>query len=252
MLTTARGPVVAVLGGDATGRAAAIRRLVADGPAASAGAVTFLTHLCRVAARELPATGVGISLMAEKGVRGLCVASDDLGERLEELQFVLGEGPCIDAYATRRPVLCGDLAGQDPNRWPVYTPMVREAGIHAVFAFPLQIGAARLGTMDVLRDRAGPLRAGEIETALLIADISVDVLLAGQEDDSGDGSGLVGDVGNRAQLFQAQGMVMVQLGVPLHEALTRMRAYAYANDRRLADVARDVVDRALRFDSDTP
>lgn len=236
----------------AADRAAEIRHLIAAGPPPGDGVLAFLTHLCQVAARELLVTCVGVSLMADGGVRGLCAASDELGERLEDLQFVLGEGPCIDAFTTRRPVLCTDLAGPAMNRWPVYTPTVRESGIRSVFAFPLQIGAARLGIMDVLRDHTGPLTAGQLETALLIADIAVDAMLAGQDSDGRDGAGLVRDVGNRAQLFQAQGMVMVQLGVPLDDAMIRMRAYAYAHDRRLADVARDVVDRRLRFDPDAP
>jgi AmiR/NasT family two-component response regulator len=55
---------------------------------------------------------------------------------------------------------------------------------------------------------------------------------------------------DRAELFQAQGMVMVQLGISIGEAMARMRAYAYAHDRRLSEVARDVVARRLRFDPD--
>jgi hypothetical protein len=53
---------------------------------------------------------------------------------------------------------------------------------------------------------------------------------------------------DRAELFQAQGMVMVQLGITIGEAMARMRAYAYAENRRLGEVARDIVARQLRFD----
>ena len=57
-------------------------------------------------------------------------------------------------------------------------------------------------------------------------------------------------LGFRVQLFQAQGMVMVQLGVSLADALARIRAHAYAENRSLAEVAADVVARRLRFDTD--
>jgi hypothetical protein len=45
-------------------------------------------------------------------------------------------------------------------------------------------------------------------------------------------------------------MVVVQLGVSLGDAMARIRAYAYTEDRRLSEVASDIVARRLHFDSD--
>lgn len=72
-------------------------------------AVGRIQRLCRAAARALPATGVAVSLIAETGNQVTVAASGALTERLEELQFSLGEGPCLEAYATRSPVLAADL-----------------------------------------------------------------------------------------------------------------------------------------------
>jgi hypothetical protein len=151
-------------------------------------------------------------------------------------------------------VLVADLTSHAMDRWPLYAPAVHQDGLRAVFAFPLQVGAARLGVMDVFRERAGPLTEYQLGTAFRVADIIVETLLDRQEDRGRQGiaDGLVWSVGNRAQLFQAQGMVMVQLGVPLGEAMVRMRAYAFAENLRLDDVARDVVNRTLRFDEEAP
>src|SRR5690242_8848547 len=113
------------------------------------GAVSRLRALCTDATRELSAAGVGVSMKATDGGYGVAAASDPATERIEELQFTFGEGPCVDAFAERRPVLIADLDGEAMRRWPVYTPAVRQAGIRAVFAFPLQVGAARLGVLDV-------------------------------------------------------------------------------------------------------
>jgi len=55
---------------------------------------------------------------------------------------------------------------------------------------------------------------------------------------------------HRAEIDQATGMLTVQLGVPAAEAFARLRAYAYARDRRLADVAGDIVARRLRLHRD--
>jgi GAF domain-containing protein len=224
------------------------------GPDAGDGVAGVLHRLCAAAVPALAASGAGISVMAEHEVRGMTTASDPVSERVEELQFVLGEGPCIDAFATRRPVLVPDLADGPMTRWPVYAPAAYDAGVRAVFAFPLQVGAGRLGVLDVFRTRPGPLSADDLRQALTFAEVAVTILLDGQANAGPDAAadGLDEAMDNRAELFQAQGMVMVQLGVPLTEALARMRAHAYAENRPLGDVARDVVARRLHFDRDHP
>jgi hypothetical protein len=218
-------------------------------PGGQGGIAGLLRRVCGVAVQTLSASGAGVSMMTDGGVRGVGAASDPGSARLEELQFTLGEGPCIDAYASRRPVLISELADGAMTRWPVYAPTVHAQGVRAVFAFPLQIGAARLGVLDVFRDRAGSLTADELRQAVLLADVAVAALLDQHEQDGTDAT--VDDldevIEDRAELFQAQGMVMVQLGISLGEAMARMRAYAYAENRRLSEVARDIVARRLRF-----
>ncbi|GAA4456031.1 GAF domain-containing protein [Phytohabitans houttuyneae] len=224
------------------------------GPNGGTGMGGFLQRLCAVATKALGVSGAGVSLMAEDGVRRMATASDPATERLEEVQFVLGEGPCIDAFQARRPVLIPDLTDGAMHRWPVYTPTVHDSGVRAVFAFPLQIGASRLGVLDLFRTRPGPLTGEELAQALVFADVAVDTLLDGQERAGPDATadGLAEAMDGRAELFQAQGMVMIQLGIPLAEAMARLRAYAFAEGRPLAAVARDVVARRLRFDKDQP
>ncbi|WP_433790780.1 GAF and ANTAR domain-containing protein [Actinoplanes sp. CA-252034] len=224
----------------------AVRHLIARQPAD----LMLLQRICLAAVEALSASGSGVSVMTADGTRGVCAASDPVSERVEELQFILGEGPCIDAFAERRPVLTADLSETAIHRWPVYAPSAQEAGVRAVFSFPLQVGAARLGVISVFRERTGQLTRGELRTAFTFADVTVEALLDMQENaPAQDGSGASClNVGHRAELFQAQGMVMVQLGVPIGEALVRIRAHAYAENRRLDDVARDIVARRLRLD----
>lgn len=216
------------------------------------GAEGVLRRLCEAAAKALSASGVGVSVMLEDGTRGLAVASDPVSERVEELQFLLGEGPCVDAFATRRPVLVPDLADGAMSRWPMYAPAAYGPGVRAVFAFPLQVGAARLGVLDVFRTEPGHLSADDLSEALTFADVAVMSLLDGQDNARPDAAvdWLDGAIDGRAALFQAQGMLSVQLGGSLTEAMSRMRAHAYAEDRRLDDVARDIVARRLQFDQD--
>jgi hypothetical protein len=218
----------------------------------SDGVVGALQRLCRAAVGALSASGAGVSVMAEDGGRGVAAASDPASERIEELQFVLGEGPCIDAFASRRPVLVPDLTDRAANRWPAYTPAAHDEGVRAVFAFPLQVGAARLGVLDVFRARAGPLSEDQLRQAFTFTDLAVRTLLDEQDHAVGGAAadGLDEAIEHSPELFQAQGMVMVQLGVSLAEALVRIRAHTYAENLRLNDVARDIVARRLRFDPD--
>ncbi len=216
------------------------------------GVVDRLRRLCHLAVRTMPASGAGLSVVAKDSQFSLLAAADPVSERLEELQFVLGEGPCVDAAADRRPVLVPDLAIEGPRRWPAYAAAVLESGVQAVFAFPLQLGAAQLGVLDLFRAHAGPLTGAELGRAFVLADDAVMVLLDGQERHGLDGDGSPADepLGATTELFQAQGMVMIQIGGTLAEAMARLRAHAYAYDRRLVDVARAIVARELRFEPD--
>ncbi len=216
-------------------------------PHGTAGA---LRRLCTAAVRSLPAGGAGVSLMSGEGVRGVAAASDAASERIDELQFTLGEGPCIDAFRSRRPVLEPDMRAGGSARWPAYGPAACGEGLRAAFAFPLQVGAVRLGVLDVYRRSPGTLSAPQLAQALTFADVATTMLLDGQEQaapgSAADGLDEVFEY--RFELYQAQGMVMVQLAVSLVEALVVIRAYAFSHDRDLADVARDVVTGGLRLD----
>ncbi len=215
---------------------------------------TWLQRLCAAAARTLPASGVAVSVVPEGGARGLTVASDLLSAELEELQFTVGEGPSIEAYASRRPVLASDVSDDSRRRWPGYAPAAEDRGVRAVFAFPLQLGAARLGILDVYRQRPGSLSDEALALALTFAEVAVQSLLDGQEHalEGGLADGLDRALDSQVVLYQAQGMVMVDLGIPIGDAMARLRAHAYAVGRPLQDVARDVVQGLLRLDRDGP
>ena len=232
---------------------ARVQALIADEPQTAdepGGTAAWLQRLCRVAVRTLPTTGAGVSMLGPDGARGVAAASSSQSEELEELQFTLGEGPCMDAFASRQPVLEADLA--EGHRWLAYGPAVRNRGIRAVFAFPLQVGAARLGVLDLYRDKPGSLSKTAFAQALAFAEVAVRTLLDGQKHAAvGRSAGGIDEaLEYRSELYQAQGMVQAQLGVSLEEAMARMRAYAYSHDRRLGDVARDVVARRVVLDRD--
>jgi hypothetical protein len=232
-----------------------VRDLIAaepSGPAPAEGTAGKLDRLCRAAARALPASGVAVTLMTGNRDLARVAASDATSVLLEELQFTLGEGPCVDACATGQVVLISNLTEEGVRRWPGYTPAAVTQGVRAVFALPLQVGAARLGVLDLFRDRPEGLSAPALAQALAFAQVATVTVLDGQAEAPAGTTptGLDDALESRFHVHQAQGMVMVQLGVSLAEALVRLRAFAYSHDRRIGDVARDVVDRKLTLARD--
>jgi GAF domain-containing protein len=209
------------------------------------------SRLCAACLSALPVSGVGAALMTDDGPSGVVLAAtDDRARNVEELQFALGEGPCVEASNGSQPVLEPDLATAGSPRWPRFGAAVHHAGIRAVFAFPLRVGAIRVGVLDLYRDAPGPLTLHELTEALAFADAATAVILHLQDHD-GDTSAeavLIGPIDDRAEVHQATGMITIQLGVSLTEALLRLRAYAYASGRTVSSVAADVVTRRLHFD----
>jgi hypothetical protein len=191
--------------------------------------------------------GAGLAVMTSMPAQQVRYASDPVSIRVEDLQVTLGEGPCVDAFAEGKPVLATDL--NDAywlQRWPMFAPAASKAGARSLFALPLQVGAVRLGVIDLYRAAPGPLAGADLAEALAFADAATELLLA-EHLPGGQVAGSALLFSHRAVVHQATGMVSAQLTVPVQEAFLRLRARAYSTDHTLEEVARDVVERRLRF-----
>lgn len=209
-------------------------------------------RLCVVCAEATVMSGAGIMLMSGDLPQGSVCTSDEVSALIEELQYTLGEGPCIDAFHGGRPVAEPALADPAEPRWPAFTPPVTAAGAGAVFGFPLGVGAVRLGALNLYRDRPGPLTPDQHADAMVMAGVAARVVIDAQAQAPPGSLAVDLEAGANFQfvVHQAAGMVAVQLGVSVTEALIRLRARAFADERRLPDVAADVVDRRVRFEDD--
>jgi hypothetical protein len=208
-------------------------------------------RLCNVCAEVTSATGAGIMLMSGDIPRGSVCTTDSVSALIEQLQYDLGEGPCLDAYHQDRPVLEPNLLHPVSPRWPAFTEPAVEVGVRAIFGFPLQVGAVRLGALNLYRDATGPLTDEQHADALLMGGIVAQALMLLQaEAPAGTVSTeLEANADFQYVVHQASGMVAAQLDVSIGQALIRLRAHAFGNDRTLTEVAHDVVDRRLRFDA---
>jgi hypothetical protein len=210
-------------------------------------------RLCVVCADVAGASGAGIMLMSGDVAQGSVCTTNEVSALVEALQFELGEGPCVDAYHQSWPVLEPDLAAPTTLRWPAFAGPAIEAGVRAVFAFPLEIGAVRLGALNLYRDRPGSLTDDQHADGLVMADVAAQTVLMLQANAPPGRLAAELEAGGDFQyvVHQASGMVAAQLEVTVGQALIRLRAYAFGNDRPLAQVATAVVDRTLRFDDPT-
>ena len=205
-------------------------------------------RMCSVGAELTGTSGAGLMLMSGDVVRGSVAATNAASALIEDVQFALGEGPCVDAYHQDRPVLEPDLANPATVRWPAFTDAVVDAGVCAIFGFPLRLGQVRLGALDLYRDRPGPLSDEQHADALAMADIATRMVLAMQAIAPSDQLAMgLQDGDLQYVVHQASGMVAAQLGVSVTQALIRLKAYAFGNAQPLRVVAEDVVERRLRF-----
>jgi hypothetical protein len=206
-------------------------------------------RLCNVCIEVTSVSGAGVMLMSDQASFGSVGMTDAVSAVIEELQFMLGEGPCIDAYDLEVPIAEPNL-GAPSSRWPGFTPPALEAGVRAIFSFPLRVGAVCVGALDLYRDQAGELSYDEHADAVIMAEVVAQsvVTMQAQAASGTLHAELTSEYG-QSFVYQAAGMVSVQLGVSVDEALVRLRAHAFANNLRVADLARDVVARRVRFDA---
>jgi hypothetical protein len=172
--------------------------------------------------------------------REVLASSDEVAKALEDLQFVLGEGPTGDAFRAARPVLVPDLAAVD-TRWLQFASAARSRGVGGVYAWPLQFGAVRCGVLTVYCSLGESLDEYGLQQCATLGDSIRDFML-GAIDEAGNGShDISASMPLRTVVYQAQGMLMVALGVSLADALLRLRALAYAEGLDVNLVAAELV-----------
>lgn len=204
------------------------------------GAPAELQRLCRAAVIGLGLEGAVVHVMTASGASGIGASSSPRATSLAEVVVSVGEGPAMDAFSSRRPVLVPDLVAS-AVRWPGYVEAGIRAGLGAVWSWPLHLGAVVVGVLDLYDGRARSLSADDLSLAVHLSRLALDLLLESQDGlDGGLAVGLAA-VEHHAEVHQAEGMVMVDLGVELAEALVLMRAHAFAHDLSLLQLARAII-----------
>jgi diguanylate cyclase (GGDEF)-like protein len=138
----------------------------------------ILDHLVKRIVDILPVTAAGVTLIAPGLEPRYVAASDESALRYEKLQSELGEGPCLEAYGTDKPISVPDLRLE--HRFPAFSPRALQSGLVAVFTFPLRHKELQLGALDLYRDTAGPLSEDSMTAAQTLADVATAYLVNAQ------------------------------------------------------------------------
>jgi hypothetical protein len=206
--------------------------------------------LCLACTDVLGVSGAGLILVSGDRSLGCVGVSDHVTATVEQVEYTVGEGPCVTAYTTGAPVLDPDLADLGTGRWPAFRRGALDAGVRAAFGFPLLVDWICIGAMNLYHDEPGALTAAQVGDALVVAQLASRLLLRWQA------RAVPGTLAwqferipkHRMQVHQATGRIAVQAGVSIADALVLLRAYAFAQDQPIGDVAAGVATGALRFD----
>jgi len=214
-------------------------------------------RLCEACVALFEVDAAAISLVFDGANTGTLGSSGQHARTCDELQFLLGEGPCLDSVTRRAPVLVVDLADPDDARWPIYGPAMLDLQVRGVFAMPVVVAGEYVGALDLFRAQPGRLEESQFTGAVAAAELAgiplLDLLdgdLHAAAADPGSNAWAELHTLSRAEVSQATGMLVAQLEIEPAEALVRLRAHAYSTGRSATDVARDILDRKLRLESD--
>ena len=194
-----------------------------------------------------PVSGAAVSTVGDLLGSETISASDAIATRVDELQFDLGEGPCWDAMKLGRPVLEPDLRTHPATVWPAFSAAIHKEDVGSLFAFPLVVGALRVGAVDLYAVHPVSLTSVQTQQAgTMAAAVGKHVLRRALNTIGGDYED-TGNAFSRRLIHQATGMVLAQLRVPGDDALLIIQGQAFATGRTMMEMAEEIVERRLSF-----
>jgi GAF domain-containing protein len=206
----------------------------------------LLTRVANYAVQAIPgADGSGLTLIEEDRAATI-VATAPFVREIDDIQYSLMQGPCVSAAAEGRTVRSGSLGGD--QRWPQFGSKVARLGVHSAVSLPLITAHGVVGAMNVYAhakhafdDHAAALGeafAAPAAIAVQNAAILAQALRLAERLEAAQAT--------RGIIDRAIGILMSRSGATEHEALERLRTLSQQERRKLVDVAKQVVDEAVR------
>jgi GAF domain-containing protein len=205
-----------------------------------------LTEIAEFAVRAIPgADGAGLTMLEDDRAQTV-VSSAEFVHVVDDVQYGLGEGPCLLAVESGRTQTSGSLGGEP--RWPRFGPRVGRLGVHSVLSLPMLLPDRVVGALNVYahaKDAFGPdaVRIGE----LFARPAAVSVHNAQVLDQSQRLAAQLGEaLSSRAVIDQALGILRGRTGASAEEAFDRLRAMSQSQHVKVVEVSRVLVEEAVR------
>ncbi|CAN5656655.1 MAG: GAF and ANTAR domain-containing protein [Actinomycetota bacterium] len=205
-----------------------------------------LHELSETVVDVLDVDGAGVSIGdADRLV--FVTATDERSMQLEWRQSQSQDGPCTDAWRTRRPVLVEDITAVES--WPVYRPGAIDVGMRAVASLPMTAGRETIGAVDAYSATVRRWDEATVFAGQVLADMAT--LYAVHARQSQDATTLAAALQTaldaRMVVEQATGMIAQYDGSDVDAALVQWRSFARASQQPLYGVARRIVNGTLRL-----
>jgi GAF domain-containing protein len=190
------------------------------------------------------ARGAGLTLIGNSGERQTAAASDEVVARADSLQYELGEGPCITAWASGQTVMVADLASE--TRWPRWVPAATALGISSSISSPLLSGGAALGAIKIYFDAAQPLDPETVRLVNLFAEQATIFVIHSLAREAARtlSDRLQDSLAQRDTISMAKGLLIARNGGTEDAALRSLMALSRSAGKPLVQVAGDLLAAA--------
>jgi GAF domain-containing protein len=216
---------------------------MADTLVADFDLIDFLHLLAERCVQLLDVSATGLLLTDQRGALRVTAASTEQTRLLELFQLQVDEGPCLDCFRTGRPVSVPDLSAA-ADLWPQFAPAAVETGFASVAALPMRLRDEVIGALNLFDTRPGAVTADKQRLGQALADIATIGILQERAIRTRDilTQQLETALHSRVIIEQAKGVIAERERLDPGQAFDHLRAVSRAHNRRLADLARVIVD----------
>ena len=208
--------------------------------------VDLLTTLADRCVDVLDVAAAGIMLATPTGELQLITASSEAMRVVELFELQTAQGPCLDSFQSRRPVVNQDLA-EAGDRWPDFAPVAVQQGFRGADAIPMRLRGDIIGALNLFRTEIGSLNPDDVVAAQALADIATIAIIQNRKTVAKQDLNvqLESALSSRIVIEQAKGMIAERRNIGADEAFAHLRKYARNHNLRLADVARSTLEGTL-------
>jgi transcriptional regulator with GAF, ATPase, and Fis domain len=215
--------------------------------------VELLTTLADRCVEVLDVSAAGLMLAASEGDLRVVASSSEAMRLVELFELQSQEGPCLDCYHSRAPVLNQHLDDVE-KRWPRFAPVAIEAGFNSVHALPMRLRGNVIGALNLFRADRAEMDEADVITGQALADVATITILQHR---AATESRIVNEqlshaLNSRIVIEQAKGVLAERAHLSMEAAFSRMRNHARRNNLKLVDVAQHILDGTLSVEGLDP